>query len=689
MNARRLDKADSNAVCIHLSDVNRQEGFPDRIITLEHPHWSAEIGRGSSSDIVASPQPANAWFTSKVMSRHHAELRADPRTRMLMIKDKGSMHGTLLNGTRVPISGLEILPDDIITFGTQVVAKDNTFSPLKTSVTYQWTEDDVHQVETGQSSSTNTTNTFTADYSDADICSEYDDEIEVVGESVRQPSVEILQSTFVRPVAASSANTSPRADSERRTSSITAPTDSSSVMDEAENRQKDDQVTPAKARVLPIFNDSESETGESLRHPPRADSALGDDNGSDGESSLDYNPSENNPELYGFDEEYDDEEEYDQDEEMDNEEQDHGDAMPSESPLVVPHRTCCSSSIPISAPLREPSPSDAAMAKPRPSSPTRYPTLFSTMGPSPPPITPQPAFAPSPLKSHNLSGTSLALSPGPLSCTHPPFTYAPSYQFHSSYPTISNNGPFGYSISSYDPYDVIQSKAPPSFQSSRPSVPMQATYPSPLVQSLHTSPKVPVWAQSANEDPRCCQPNVTLKRKADEMSSDNDNDWISEGQAEDLDKVPPPQAPLTSPRSPVWQPESPEIPRFQVNVAPWTSEPENTVSDAVSTAGDLTKDVEPVGAEVIAVEPSSTNAQEAKAPVEPIEPLVPAARVEVVQPPPRKKTKISESADQRASSTARTAMKYAAVALAGGAAGAMGTVYALASLPPDYFTSAI
>jgi len=675
-------------VCIHLSDVNRQEGFPDRIITLEHPHWSAEIGRGSSSEIVASPQPANAWFTSKVMSRHHAELKADPKTRMLMIKDKGSMHGTLLNGARVPISGLEVLPDDIITFGTQVVAKDNTFSPLKTSVTYQWTEDDIHQVKTGQSSFTNITNTFTADYSDADICSEYDDEIEVVGESVRQPSLEILQPTFVRPVAASSANTSPRTDSERRTSSITAPTDRSSVMDEAPNRQKDEQVTPSKARVLPIFNDSESETGESLHHPPRAGSALGDDSGSDDGSSLDYNPLENNPELYGFDEEYEDEEEYDQDEEIDNEEQEHGHAMRSEPPLVVPHRTCCSSSVPTSAPLREPSPSDAAMAKPRPSSPTRYPSLFS-MAPPPPPITPRPAFSPSPSKSHNLPGASLALSPGPIPCTQPPFTYAPSYQFQSSYPTISNNGPFGYSITSYDPYDIIQSTTPPSFQSSRPSVPLEAMYPPPLIQSLHASPKVPVWAQSANEGPRYCQPTFTLKRKADEMCSDDDDDWSSEGQVEDLDKVSSPRAPLTSPRSPVWQPESPEIQRLRVNVAPCTSEPEAVVSDAVSNAGDLTKDIEPAGTEVPAVESSNATAEELKALVEPIEPLVPAVQVKAVQPPPRKKIKINKSAVQHVTSTARTAMKYAAVALAGGAAAAMGTVYALASLPPDYFASAI
>lgn len=173
------------------------------------------------------------------------------------------------------------------------------------------------------------------------------------------------------------------------------------------------------------------------------------------------------------------------------------------------------------------------------------------------------------------------------------------------------------------------------------------------------------------------------------MCSDDDDDWSSEGQVEDLDKVSSPRAPLTSPRSPVWQPESPEIQRLRVNVAPCTSEPEAVVSDAVSNAGDLTKDIEPAGTEVPAVESSNATAEELKALVEPIEPLVPAVQVKAVQPPPRKKIKINKSAVQHVTSTARTAMKYAAVALAGGAAAAMGTVYALASLPPDYFASAI
>jgi len=690
-------EADSNAVCIHLSDVNRSEGFPDRIITLKHPDWLVEIGRGSSSDVADSPKPANVWFTSKVMSRHHAELKADPKTRMLMIKDKGSMHGTLLNGTRVPMSGLEVLPDDIITFGTQIVAKDNTFSPLKTSVSYEWAEDDTPQLEARQSSLTNTTNTFTADYSDADIYSEYDDEIEVVGESARQPSVEVLQQTSARPAATSSTNSSPRTGSERRTSSsITAPTDSSSVVDDAENKQKDEDVTPAKARVLPVFDDGESDTADSPHHPPGADSAPGDNYApaaSDVGSGLSYNPSENNPELCDFEEEYDDGDGYDQDEDADDEEHDQGDGLPSESPLVVPAQTCCSSNIPISAPLREPSPSDAAMAKPRPSSPSpkRYPALLSMMGPPPPPITPRPRFGPPfPLKLHDLSGSSSAQTLEPLSDTQIPFMCAPPYQNYPPYPTISNNGPLGYGITSYDPYDITQSAAPPTFQSPRPSLSIQPMNPSPPNLVSYAAPKTPFWWQSTNEAPRCCQPNATMKRKADEMSCDGeDEDWSSDEQGEDLDKAPSLKSSLISPRSSVWRPGSPEIPRLQVDVAAQASEPQTTVSDAVSGAKGIPDQLEPVEPEVTTVKLSTSVAEEAEVQVQPVKPFVPATQNEAVLPPPQKKIKITESEVQHASSTAKKAMKYAAVALAGGAAGAMGTIYALASLPPDYFVSAI
>lgn len=612
-----------------------------------------------------------------------------------MIKDKGSMHGTLLNGTRVPMSGLEVLPDDIITFGTQIVAKDNTFSPLKTSVSYEWTEDDIPQLEARQSSLTNTTNTFTADYSDADIYSEYDDEIEVVGESARQPSVEVLQQTSILSAAASSTNSSPRTEPERRTSSsITAPTDSSSVVDDAEKKQKDEDVTPAKARVLAVFDDSESDTADFPHRPPRADSAFGDNYApaaSDVESGLSYNPSENNPELCGFEEEYDDGDEYDQDEDVDDEEHDHGDGLPSASPLVVPPQTCCSSNVPISAPLREPSPSDAAMAKPRPSSPspTRYPALLSMMGPPPPPITPRPRFGPPfPLKLHSLSGSSSAQTLEPLSDTQTPFMCAPPYQNYPSYPTISNNGPFGYGITSYDPYDITQSAAPRTFQSPRPPLSTQAMEFSPPNLVSYPAPKTPFWWQSANEAPRCCQPNATMKRKADEMSCE-DEDWSSDEQGEDLDKAPSIKAPLISPRSPMWQPGSPEIPRLQVNVAAQASEPQTTVSDAVSGTRSIPDQLEPVEPEVAIVKLSTSITEEAEVQVQPVKPFIPATQNEAVLPPPQKKIKMTESGVQHASSTAKKAMKYAAVALAGGAAGAMGTIYALASLPPDYFVSAI
>jgi len=693
-----MHKADKYTVSIHLQDISKSETYPERIITLEHPDWSAVIGRGSSSDIAASPQPGNAWFSSKVMSRHHAELQADPESRILIIKDNGSMHGTLLNGERVPRSGLELLPDDMITFGTQVVAKDNTFAPLKTLVTYQWAEDDTPQADNQQRSFANT---FSADYSDADVYSELDDEIEVVGESVRQPSLEILESNLVR--LDSSTNTSPRTDSERRTSSsATDPTDHSSILDRAEDSTKIQEVTPAKPMTpLQVSDDSDSEVNDPLEISSSAESVLFDDEHSDDESDQDYNRSDDYSELHDYDGEYGNEQDCSQeDQEEMCAEQNHND-LHSQSPTVAAVEMACSSTIPTNVPLRKPSPSDAAMARPRPASPSQYPPSVSIMRPLPPP--PPPAFS--------CNGPLLPAPPSPSSMLPSsyipaPATYNPnSFAFPSpypygcgvSYPTISNNGPFGYSITSYDALTTNR-PAPTPFHGSQPvPVPRVDLVPQSL-PSPHTSPSISTWAKLAQNGPNCYRPSISLKRMADEMSDDDDDDWTSDEPTRDSKQLSRPQSPENAPGSPVWHPESPENPKVQVSAVVGTDEPQIAVDSAIQNAKEFIRELEAVNSEAsIAADHPLASLDGTTAVVEPVgaidqaQAVVPTARAETqaVQLPPRKKAKIGESRLRRAGSTAKTAMKYAAVAFAGGAAGAMGTVYALASLPPDYFASAV
>lgn len=698
-----LDGADKRAVSIHLSDVDRLEKYPDRIITLEHPNWSAEISRGSSTDTAAFPRPGNALFSSKVMSRHHAELNANPETRILTLKDNGSMHGTLLNGQRVPRSGLELLSDDIITFGNQVVAKDNTYPALKTAISYQWTEDDL--VETN-SRKPAITNTFTAEYSDADIdvYSEYDDEIEVIRESVRQPSVEILEQPVLR-LNSSSTNTSPRTDSDRRaSSSVTGPTDSSSNLDEAEDKQKDGEVTPAKTTLFPG-----SKVNRDFNPLATANTITLNHDSSDNESSQDYASSED------YEEEFDDDDEYDQEEDDDDEVLDNHPPA-SDSPVTIP--VTLGYPRPSSNKLeREPSPSDAAMARPVLPTPAQVGITIPSRYPAPQAGSTSDDIFASMCKAGHCNTSKDTLTPLPVpqyqfGAAMPP-AYVP-YQYQPLNSPLSNSDPYGYNITSHTSTGYSWDHAGLSdmsylTDSQAPSF------------SSPTRHYVPTWAKSARETPSLVLQNATLKRKADDMSSYDDSNWAPEEQGEqpEQEELSVPQSTEIPVGSPVWHPESPEDPSMQVRVTVEATEPSDVATRFFQSAEEYVKESETTRAEVedqaaaqneailadtrgmlevghreqiaqdsTPVESSIESAISTQPSVAPIEPSTTATETEAVQEPPRKKVKVSQSRLTKAGSTAKSAMKYAAVALAGGAAGAMGTVYALASLPPDYFVSA-
>lgn len=64
---------------VKLEVVNFDEPHPSRVFTLKGPSYAIRIGRGSKSgnkELV--PASNNAWFDSRVMSREHALLKADP-----------------------------------------------------------------------------------------------------------------------------------------------------------------------------------------------------------------------------------------------------------------------------------------------------------------------------------------------------------------------------------------------------------------------------------------------------------------------------------------------------------------------------------------------------------------------------------------------------------------------------------
>lgn len=114
-------------VVVRLEVINEEDAGESnayRYLTLEAPSYSVRIGRGSrsgSKDL--EPAENNAWFDSRVMSREHAILRANPGNKTITIEDVGSMHGTYLPADDLKLSKYQpkvVRDGDAIIFGAEV-----------------------------------------------------------------------------------------------------------------------------------------------------------------------------------------------------------------------------------------------------------------------------------------------------------------------------------------------------------------------------------------------------------------------------------------------------------------------------------------------------------------------------------------------------------------------------------------
>lgn len=403
------------------------------------------------------PGPDNAWFTSKVVSRHHATIKAHPRSMILTIEDNNSMHGTYLNGLPVKREQMELLEHDVVTFGTDIVRHSETFSPLKTRITYEWIEED----SPPEAQPRTARNTFTADFSDQDIFSDIDDDLEIVKESVRQPSVEVLQqSPFTKPAAAPSSTTSPSANSTKSTSASSATTTRIDLSDDEETFTAKTNVTSKN-----VINLEDLEESDMDDYPISQSEEI---------SLSDMEDSEREPS------------------EGPNEQE----SLTSPAPL---------SSAQEKSP-REPSPSDAALPGLRPVPPPRIQSVpsFASLMPPPPP-----SFI-SPLSSDGSFRSSMQ--------TYSPFlkNFCGTSQVPGPYQSTSSPGhaaPFGYDFTTMNPPSPLRTANLASMSS---SIPPAWTYPSIQV------PQPPTWAE---HDYRSSEDLYhPLKRKADEISIDSDED---------------------------------------------------------------------------------------------------------------------------------------------------------------------
>lgn len=82
---------------LELCDVHGNERHPDRSLLLRAPDYICQIGRGSrSGGQELFPSDTNALFESRVMSREHALLHADPVSKVRGIQVQKL--GPLANG---------------------------------------------------------------------------------------------------------------------------------------------------------------------------------------------------------------------------------------------------------------------------------------------------------------------------------------------------------------------------------------------------------------------------------------------------------------------------------------------------------------------------------------------------------------------------------------------------------------
>ncbi|KAK4453840.1 hypothetical protein QBC34DRAFT_194974 [Podospora aff. communis PSN243] len=112
--------------------------FPERHIMLDATNNTIIIGRASKTSSKGFlAEPDNGWFDSAVMSRKHAEIKADVDTKKVKIRDLGSLHGTFLNDS--PDGGLdsqfqELNDGDNIRFGVGVWRGSENFMPTTVKV---------------------------------------------------------------------------------------------------------------------------------------------------------------------------------------------------------------------------------------------------------------------------------------------------------------------------------------------------------------------------------------------------------------------------------------------------------------------------------------------------------------------------------------------------------------------------
>lgn len=124
------------AIPVTLTSV--KDSADQRHLTVTHGDPTL-IGRASKSESKnLQPSPTNALFDCPVISREHAELKVNqwaPAGDQITITDKGSMHGTHVNGRKLErYKPMSLRSGDLLQFGTRVTRGQGMFKFLNTSL---------------------------------------------------------------------------------------------------------------------------------------------------------------------------------------------------------------------------------------------------------------------------------------------------------------------------------------------------------------------------------------------------------------------------------------------------------------------------------------------------------------------------------------------------------------------------
>ncbi|KAK1144491.1 hypothetical protein N8T08_005364 [Aspergillus melleus] len=124
---------DGKRAVVTLYPLSLSDPIPYRSLTFTPDSDHIEIGRASKREAKnLAPTNKNGLFDSRVMSRNHANIRACLDKKVVFISDGGSMHGTRLNGKKLPVDQeVPIKTGDQVVFGTEVTRGHDTYPPLE------------------------------------------------------------------------------------------------------------------------------------------------------------------------------------------------------------------------------------------------------------------------------------------------------------------------------------------------------------------------------------------------------------------------------------------------------------------------------------------------------------------------------------------------------------------------------